>query len=136
MVDLDKYRKSIYRILGDAYDVYNEYNGGLLESVYEAAFCYVLSSDGFHVERQKGLPIFYKGIKLDQTFRMDIVLNNQIILELKSAEAITKEFRFQLFNYLRLTHMPIGMLINFSINKGVQSEKYYYNEVKNECIPF
>lgn len=136
MINLDNYRKTIYKILGNAYDVYNEYNGGLLESAYEAALCHVLASDGFQVERQKALPIFYKGTKLDQTYRMDIVLNSQIILELKSAEVITKEFRFQLFNYLRLTHIPIGIIINFSHHKGVQAEKYYYNENKNECIPF
>lgn len=67
---------------------------------------------------------------------MDIVLNNQIILELKATSESTKEYRLQLFNYLRLTHMPIGLLINFTLNDGVKCEKYYYDEESNRCVAF
>lgn len=134
MVDLERFRKSIYRIIGDAYAVYNEYNGGLLESAYEAALCYLLQQDGFKVEEQKDLPLWFKGVRLNKTYRLDIVLNNQIILELKATEENRKEHRLQLFNYLRLTHLPIGLLINFTLSNGVQCERYYYDEDKNKCI--
>lgn len=136
MVDLDKYKNSIYRIIGRAYEVYNEYHGGLLESAYESALCYLLDKDRFKVHPQQDLPLYYKGIKLNKTYRMDIVLNNQIILELKATKENTREYRHQLFNYLRLTHMPIGLLINFTLDNGVMCEKYYYDEAKNRCIAF
>lgn len=136
MLDLNKYKGDIYRIIGDAFDVYREYHGGLQESAYEAALCYVLRSDKFIVDRQKPLSIYYKGVRLDQTYRLDIVVNNEIILELKATEALTKEHRLQLFNYLRLTHAQVGLLINFTIHDRVQCEKYYYDEEKNECFPF
>lgn len=136
MVDIEKYRESIYQIIGDAYTVYNEYHGGLLESAYESALCYLLRKDGFDVHSQKDLPLYFKGVKLDKTYRMDIVLNDQIILELKATEENKKEYRLQLFNYLRLTHIPIGLLINFTLDNGVHCEKYYYDEESNRCVAF
>lgn len=107
-----------------------------MESAYEAALCYLMGAEGLKVERQKLLPIYFKGIQLEQTYRMDVVVNDHILLELKACNEIIKEHRFQLFNYLRLTHIAIGLLINFSISNGVQCEKYYYNETTNECKPF
>lgn len=136
MVDLSKYRGKIYKIIGHSHDVYNEYHGGLQESAYEAALCYLLDKDNLHPYRQRELPIYYKGVKLNQRYRLDIVVNDEIILELKAAEGITKEHHSQLFNYMRLTHIPIGLLINFSLHNGVQCHKFYYDDVKNECIPF
>lgn len=136
MINLDKYKNSIHRIIGDAFKVYNSYNGGLLESAYEAALVYLLREDKFVVEEQKELPLYFEGIRLNRTYRMDIVLNNQIILELKAVKELTPEHRHQLFNYLRLTHMPIGLLLNFTLEKGVIFEKYYYDVETNYCHPF
>ena len=85
MVDVDKYRNSIHHIIGRAFEVYNEYGGGMLESAYEAALTYLLDQDGFKVEDQKDYPLFYKGHKLNKTYRIDLSLNHQILLELKSS---------------------------------------------------
>lgn len=135
-MDIDEYRADVRRIIGHAFSVYNEYRGGLLESAYEAALCYLLKRDGFQVEEQKNLPLWFKGVELDKTYRLDIVVNNKIILELKACAENKSEFRLQLFNYLRLTHLPIGLLINFTNEHGVHFEKYYYDEASNKCVAF
>ncbi len=100
-------------ITGVAMKVYNKYRPGLLESAYEAAMKYLLESNGFVVERQKFLPIFWDDVQLDQYYRMDLVVNASIIIELKAVNFIDKEHRRQLWNYMNLTHLPYGMLINF-----------------------
>ena len=100
-------------ITGIAMKVHSKYHGGLLESAYEAALKYLLEQQGYKVERQVYLPIFWEDVKLDQTYRMDLVVNDSIILELKAVSFVDKEHRKQLFNYMHLTHMPYGMLINF-----------------------
>jgi GxxExxY protein len=136
MIDLDNYRTSLKHIIGKAFEVYNELGGGLLESAYETVLVYLLKQDNFLVENQKDLPLWYKGVKMEKTYRMDIVLNGQIILELKSTEHIEKQHRLQLFNYLRLTRMPIGLLLNFTLDQGVHFEKYYFDVEQNRCIAF
>ena len=110
-------------ITGVAMKVHSKYHGGLLESAYEAALKYLLEQQGFKVERQVELPIYWDEIKLDQRYRMDLVVNDNIILELKAVNFVDKEHRKQLFNYMNLTHVPYGMLINFG-PKGLFSEWY------------
>ena len=110
-------------ITGVAMKVHSKYHGGLLESAYEAALKYLLEQQGFKVERQVELPIYWDDIKLDQKYRMDLVVNDNIILELKAVNFVDKEHRKQLFNYMNLTHVPYGMLINFG-SKGLFSEWY------------
>lgn len=100
-------------ITGVAMKVHSKYHSGLLESAYEAALKYLLEQKGYKVERQVMLPIYWEDVQLDQTYRMDLVVNDNIILELKAVNFADKEHRKQLFNYLNLTHMPYGMLINF-----------------------
>ena len=110
-------------ITGVAMKVHSKYHSGLLESAYEAALKYLLELQGFKVERQVELPIYWEDVKLDQKYRMDLVVNDNIILELKAINFVDKEHRKQLFNYLNLTHIPYGMLINFG-PKGLFSEWY------------
>ena len=110
-------------ITGVAMKVHAKYHGGLLESAYEAALKYLLELQGFKVERQVELPIYWDEVKLDQRYRMDLVVNDNIILELKAVNFVDKEHRKQLFNYMNLTHVPYGMLINFG-PKGLFSEWY------------
>ena len=111
-------------ITGMAMEVHSEYHGGLLESAYEAALAYLLTQKGYHIERQVYLPIYWKDIKLDQNYRMDLVINHEIIVELKAINFTGIEHRKQLWNYMNLTHLPYGMLINFS-PKGLYSEWYH-----------
>ena len=110
-------------ITGVAMKVHAKYHSGLLESAYEAALKYLLELEGFKVERQVELPIYWDDVKLDQKYRMDLVVNDNIILELKAVNFVDKEHRKQLFNYMNLTHVPYGMLINFG-PKGLFSEWY------------
>ena len=110
-------------ITGVAMKVHSKYHSGLMESAYEAALKYLLEQQGYKVERQVYLPIYWDDVKLDQTYRMDLVVNSNIILELKAVNFVDKEHRKQLFNYLNLTHSPYGMLINFGPN-GLYSEWY------------
>ena len=110
-------------ITGVAMKVYNKYHYGLLESAYEAAMKYLLELDGHKVEKQVYLPIYLEDVKLDQTYRMDLVIDDDIIVELKSIKFIGDEHRKQLQNYLNITHIKYGMLINFSPER-IYSEWY------------
>ena len=103
-------------ITGVAMKVHAEYKPGLLESAYEAAMEYLLTNDGHNVERQRMLPIFWKNVQLEQTYRMDLVIDG-IIVELKAVKHTTEDHARQLFNYMRLTHTEYGMLINFGADR-------------------
>ena len=118
-------------ITGEAMRVHRKYRGGLLESAYEAALKYVLEQKGYKVERQVFLPIFWDDVQLDQTYRMDLVINDDIIVELKAIKHIDTEHRRQLWNYMNLTHKPYGMLINFS-PEGLYSEWYHRNDATGD----
>lgn len=126
-MDLLKVHNKKYQFFADitgiAMKVYNKYHYGLLESAYEAAMVYLLEQDGYHVDRQVFLPIYWDDVKLDQSYRMDLVINNNVIVELKSVQFIGDEHRKQLKNYLNITHIPFGMLINFSPDR-IYSEWY------------
>ena len=113
-------------ITGEAMRVHRKFHFGLLESAYEAALKYLLELKGHTVERQVYLPIYWDEVKLDQTYRIDLMVNGNIIIELKAINHIDTEHRRQLWNYMNLTRQPYGMLINFSPN-GLYSEWYYRN---------
>ena len=100
-------------ITGVAMKVHSKYHGGLLESAYEAALKYLLEKKDYKVERQVYLPIYWEEVKLDQTYRMDLVMNENIIIELKAVNFIDNGHRKQLYNYMHLTHTLYGMLVNF-----------------------
>lgn len=85
----------------------------MLESVYEVIFAYELERSGLSVKRQLPVPIKYKGIKFDEGFRSDIVVENKVIIELKSVESISKAHKKQVLTYLRLTGHKLGYLLNF-----------------------
>ncbi len=112
--------------------VHSKYHYGLLESAYEAALKYLLEQNGHKVTQQANLPIYWEDIKLDQTYRMDLVVDDNIIIELKAVAHIDMPHRRQLWNYLNLTHLEYGMLINFS-PKGLYSE-WYHREKKTGAI--
>jgi len=110
-------------ITGEAMRVHRKYHSGLLESAYEAALKYLLKEKGYKVENQVSLPMFWDDVKLEQTYRMDLVVNDNIIIELKAVNFVSKEHRHQLFNYMHLTHLEYGMIINFG-NDSLFSEWY------------
>lgn len=107
-------REYTYRILRCAYNVYDELGPGLLESIYEEALARELSDNGFVVERQKSVPVFYKGEQLCNDLRLDLIVDGKVILELKSVVEYRKLFEKQLYTYLRLTNCELGYVINFN----------------------
>ena len=110
-----------YQIRGALYDVYVELGPGLLESVYEEALVYELQQRGLSVERQKRVPIIYKGIEISSELRLDIIVEDQVIVELKSVEEMKKVFAKQLQTYLRLMNKSIGILVNFNTDNILSS---------------
>ena len=103
-----------YKIIGAIYKVYNELGPGLLESVYEAALCYQLRKDGLRVESQVKLDVMYDGKVLPVDFRLDILVEDKVIVELKSVVEMKDIFHKQLLTYLRVTEKHLGILVNFT----------------------
>ncbi len=118
-------------ITGRSMEIHREYKSGLLESAYEAALKYLLELDGYKVEKQVFLPIFWKGVQLDQNYRIDLVVNGNIIIELKAVKYVTLEHKQQLWNYMKLTKQPYGMIINFG-NDSLYSEWFEQNLTTGE----
>ena len=111
-----------YEIRGAIFDVYNTLGPGLLESVYEEALIFELEQRGLRVEYQVEVPIQYKGNELKTPLRLDLLVENQIIVELKSVEEMKPVFAKQLLTYLKLLDKRVGLLVNFSsynIREGI-----------------
>jgi GxxExxY protein len=102
-----------YEIRGAIYDIYKELGPGLLESVYEEALCFELEKCGLKVKRQVEVPIHYKGNELKTPLRLDLFVEDKVIVELKSVEEMKPVFAKQLLAYLRLMDKRIGVLVNF-----------------------
>lgn len=105
-----------YQIRGAIFEVYNTLGPGLLESVYEEALVFELQQQGLQVARQLEVPIKYKGNELKTALRLDLLIENQVIVELKSVEEMKPVFAKQLLTYLRLLNKRVGLLVNFSSN--------------------
>lgn len=110
-----------YAIRGAIYDVYKELGPGLLESVYEEALCFELEQRGLYFERQKQVPVVYKGNRLKTELRLDILVEDKVVIELKSVEEMKKVFAKQLLTYLRLMDKRIGLLVNFNTDNILTS---------------
>lgn len=102
------------RVIGLAIEVHRELGPGLLESAYEECLCYELHSTKIPFRRQVPLPVRYKEVRLDCGYRMDIVVDGQLILELKTVEALQRVHDAQLLTYLRLSGIRKGLLMNFN----------------------
>lgn len=111
-----------YQIRSAIFTVHNELGPGLLESVYEAALAHELRSMGLEVVTQKGIPAFYKNIQLELGFRMDLLVENAVIIEIKSNEAIHDVHKKTLLTYLRLSQKKLGILVNFNVVRLVDKE--------------
>ena len=103
-----------YEIIGAAIEVHRHLGPGLLESAYEECLCHELKLRNIQFCRQVSLPVEYRGIKLDCGYRLDIVVNNLVILELKAVEKIMPIHDAQLLTYLKLADLRLGLLINFN----------------------
>ena len=110
-----------YQIRGAIFEVYNALGPGLLESVYEEALVFELKQRGLKVETQKQVPIVYKGNVLQTELRLDIIVEDSVIVELKSVDEIKKVFGKQLLTYLRLMNKKVGLLVNFKTDDILKS---------------
>lgn len=105
-----------YQIRGAIYDVYKVLGPGLLESVYEEALCYELEQRGLKVERQKQVPVVYKGIVLKSDLRLDLLVEDKVIVELKSVSEMKDVFFKQTLIYCKLLNIKLGILVNFNVD--------------------
>ena len=102
-------------VIGAAIEVHKALGPGLLESIYEECICIELDSKEIAYERQKIVPIEYKGVGLDSAYRLDLLVANKLIVELKACENIEPIHEAQLLTYLKLTGNKVGLLINFNV---------------------
>jgi GxxExxY protein len=103
------------QVIGCAIEVHKALGPGLLESSYEECLAYELNLRGLSHHRQHPLPIEYKGVRLDCGYRIDVLVNDRLILELKAVERLLPIHEAQLLTYMRIARLPLGLLINFNV---------------------
>ena len=103
------------QIIGAAIEVHRHLGPGLLESAYESCLAYELEQLGLQVERQKHLPLLYKGITIDQGYRLDLLVEGEVVVELKTVEQLTDVHEAQILSYMKLSGCGVGLLINFNV---------------------
>ena len=104
-------------VVDAAFKIHTTLGPGLLESVYEATLEYELKKRGVSVLRQIGLPVYYEELKLELGYRVDLIVGDKVIIEIKSVEALAPIHKRQLLTYLRLANMRLGLLINFNVER-------------------
>jgi GxxExxY protein len=116
------------KVIGSAIEVHRHLGPGLLESAYEECLCYELNQAGLRFERQVHLPIRYKGILLQSAHRMDLVVEDAVVVELKATEEMPPLYSAQILTYLRSAQKPVGLLINFNVPALKDGLKRIVNE--------
>jgi len=127
MNENEKLNKITETIIGAAIDVHRALGPGLLESAYEACMVYELAQVGLKAEQQKPLPIVYREVKLECGYRMDLMIEDEVIVEIKSIEKLLPIHQAQLLSYLKLSDCKVGLLINFNVKvlkNGIKREWY------------
>lgn len=104
-----------FRVIGLAIEVHKALGPGLLESAYEECLYYKLTSSGMFIERQKAMPVVFEGIKLECGYRIDMLVEKKLVLEIKSCDAIHPVFVAQTLTYMKLGDFKLGLLINFNV---------------------
>lgn len=123
-------------IIGAAIRIHRRLGPGLLESAYEACLAYELEGLGFRAQRQKPVPLVYEGVKLECGFRADLVVDGQVVVEIKCKEAVHPVDYAQLLSHLRLLDLEVGLLINFHVvllKDGIKRIVNNYHEVAEDC---
>jgi len=104
-----------YKIRGAIYEIYNVLGAGLLESVYLSALEFELVKQGLMVRKEVPLPVIYKDVKLELGYRLDLLVEDKVIIEVKSVENLAEVHHKQVLTYLRLTNLKLGILVNFNV---------------------
>ncbi len=123
MPERDEINKLTDAIIKSAIEVHKFLGPGLLESAYEACLVYELREQGFLVEEQKPVPVLYKNVQLDCGYRLDLLVNHKVLVELKSVDALVPIHQAQVLSYLKLSGIKVGLLINFNVKllkSGIQ----------------
>ncbi len=115
-----------YKVRGAIFKVFNALGPGLLESAYEAVLMYELIKDGLNVKAQVPLPLVYDNLKMDVGYRIDLVVENKVIIEIKSVENLAEVHHKQVLTYLKLSGLKLGLLVNFNC---VEIEKSIFRKV-------
>ena len=123
----------MYPVVGSIYAVHSELGPGLNEYVYQEGLAMQLEEDGIEFEREKEFSPVYHNRLMAAKYRLDFVCMGSVVVECKSVEQLTINHRAQLYNYLRLTKLPMGILVNFS-QKSIVVERYLYNALTNEVV--
>ena len=115
------------KIIGAAIEVHKQLGPGLLESTYETCLAYELKQMGLDVKQQQALPVVYKEVKLDAGYRIDLLIENKVIVEIKSVDALADIHTAQLLTYLKLKDLKLGLLINFNSVRVIDGLKRILN---------
>jgi GxxExxY protein len=124
-------RELTHEIIGSAIEVHKVLGPGLLESAYELCMAHELTLRGIRFEKQKPLPVIYKGLKLEGGYRIDLFVEGKIVVELKAIDRLAPIHDATLLTYLRLSECKIGLIINFNVQvlkAGIRRLVWYYNE--------
>ena len=116
-------------VIGAAVAVHQVLGPGLLESAYEMALCHELGLRGLNFERQKSLPLVYKGVSIEPGYRLDLLIENQLIVELKAIDKLAELHEVQVLTYLRLTGIRLGLIINFNVPLLTQGVRRIVNKL-------
>jgi GxxExxY protein len=123
------------RVIGACIEIHRALGPGLLESAYEECLCYELSLAGIRFERQKPLPVHYKEVNLDCGYRLDLVVEQKLIVELKAVENVLPIHEAQLLTYLKLSGLTLGLLINFNVPMLKNGIKRIANNFQDSASP-
>ena len=119
-------------IIGCAIKIHKNLGPGLLESAYQECLFYELKQAGLKVEKEKPLPLIYEEVKLECGYRIDLLVENKVIVELKSVEALNDVHLAQILTYLKLSNNKIGLLINFNVTQLIKGLKRVINKYKKD----
>ncbi|MDF2156252.1 GxxExxY protein [Algoriphagus sp. CAU 1675] len=116
-------------IIGSAIEVHKELGPGLLESSYEVCLAYELRSRGLEVETQVGLPVVFKEVKLEAGYRIDILVEKKVIIEVKAVDEFSPIHLAQILTYLKLSNLKLGLLLNFNVSRMAEGLKRVVNSL-------
>ena len=131
MIDIEALKNYAYDTIGAIHEVHKELGPGLNEKIYQEGLQLELAERNIPYKKELTFHPTYHGTEMEATYRLDFLVNDDIIVELKSVESLTSEHKAQLFNYMRLLKMPVGILVNF-FPRFAEIERYFFNTEDNE----
>ena len=128
MADKETLNTITQKVIGAAIEVHRALGPGLLESSYEACLAFELAQSGLKVEQQKSLPLVYKQVKLDCGYRLDLLVDGTVIVEIKAVDSLAPIHEAQLMSYLKLSGCRVGLLINFNVRRLKDGLRRFVND--------